>query len=89
MSKTLQQERESWEGHIEDSPHKRLVTHFELPGRDAYLSILVEGISGANDEMTLYYDMIRYFKIGGDWVASCDIKSGSAQDVMRKIGDVI
>ncbi len=89
MSNTLQQERENWEGHIEDSPRKSLVTHFELPNRDAYLSIIVEGISGVDDQMTLYYDMIRYFKIADDWVASCDIKSGSAHDVMRKIGEVI
>ena len=89
MSKTLQEERASWEGHIEDSPRKRLITHFEMKHLNAYVSIIVEGVSGANDQMTLYYDMIRYFKIGDDWVASCDVKSGDASKVFEKIGEII
>ena len=37
----------------------------------------------------MYYDMIRYFQIRNEWFASCDVKSGSAEDVFRKIGEVI
>ncbi len=85
MSNTLQQERESWE----ERERMTLITHFDLPNRDASISILVESELAANDVPVLYYDMIRYFKIGDDWVTSCDIKSGSAHDVMRKIGEVI
>ena len=85
MSKTLQEERDSWES----SESKTQITHFEMKHREAYVTILVEGISGANDEMTLYYDMIRYFKIGDDWVTSCDVRSGSAHDIMRKFAEVI
>jgi hypothetical protein len=33
--------------------------------------------------------MIRYFKIGDDWVTSCDVRSGSAHDIMRKFADII
>jgi hypothetical protein len=57
--------------------------------REAYVTILVEGVSGANDDTTLYYDMIRYFKIGNDWVTSCDVRSGSAHDIMRKMAEII
>jgi hypothetical protein len=85
MSKTLQEERDGWES----SDCKTLVTHFEMKHRAACVSILVEGLSGANGETHLYYDMIRYFKIGNDWVTSCDVRSGSAHDIMRKIGEII
>jgi len=85
MSKTLQEERDSWE----NKERMTLVTHFKLKHRDACISVLVESHSGANGVPTLFYDMIRYFKIGDDWVTSCDIKSGSAHDVLRKIGEVI
>jgi len=85
MSKTLQEERDSWES----KEGTTLVTHFEMKHRAAHVSVLVEGVSGGNGETTLYYDMIRYFKIGDDWVTSCDVRSGSAQDVFRKIGEIV
>ena len=85
MSKTLKEERDSWES----NESKTVVTHFEMKHRASHVSILVEGVSGANDETTLYYDLIRYFKIGDDWVTSCDIRSGSAHDVFRKIGELV
>ena len=84
-SRTLQEERNDWE----PRQNQTLVTHFELPHLNAHVSILVEGLSGARGEMTLYYDMIRYFKIRNEWFASCDVKSGSAQDVFRKIADIV
>lgn len=86
MSKTLEQERESWEGR----ENTTLVTHFKLKHRDANISILVESALDANKQgPVMYYDMIRYFKIGDDWVTSCDVRSGSAEDVFRKIAEVI
>ena len=85
MSKTLKEERDSWES----NESKTQITHFEIKHREAYFTILVEGVSGANDDTTLYYDMIRYFKIGNDWVTSCDVRSGSAHDIMRKFAEII
>lgn len=85
MSRTLKEERDSWESN--DS--KTQITHFEIKHREAHVTILVEGISGANGEMTLYYDMIRYFQIDHDWVTSCDVRSGSAHDIMRKFAEII
>ena len=89
MSKTLQEERDQWEDRPHKNPRKTLVTHFEMKHRGSHITILVEGISGANDQMTLYYDMIRYFKIGDDWVTSCDVKSGNAHDIMRKFAELV
>lgn len=85
MSKTLQEERESWES------RKRMtqITHFEMAHRGTHITILVESELDARDNATLYYDLIRYFKIGDDWVASIDVKSGSAHDIMRKIAELI
>ena len=85
MSKTLQEERDSWES----NERMTQITHFEMKHRGSHITILVEGISGANDQMTLYYDMIRYFKIGDDWVTSCDVKSGNAHDIMRKFAELV
>lgn len=85
-SRTLQEERNDWE----PREHTTLVTHFELPNRNAHLSILVESALDANKQgPVMYYDMIRYFQIRNEWFASCDVKSGSAEDVFRKIGEVI
>lgn len=89
MSKTLQDERVKWEGHLSSKPNARLVTHFQVKPHDVYISIMVEGISGVDDQMTLFYDMVRYFKIGDDWVTSCDVKSGDASDVFEKFGEVL
>ncbi len=85
MSKTLQEERDSWESR----DRMTQITHFEMKHREAYVTILVEGVSDANDQTTLYYDMIRYFKIGDDWVTSCDVRAGSAHDIMRKFAEII
>ncbi len=86
MSKTLKEERDSWES----NEHMILVTHFEMKHRASHISILVEQELDAHDNaIALYYDMIRYFKIGDDWVTSCDVKSGSAEDVFRKIAELV
>ena len=85
MRKKLQEERDSGES----NERKTVVTHFEMNHLASHISILVEGVSVGNDETTLYYDLIRYFKIGDDWVTSCDIRSGSAHDVFRKIGELV
>lgn len=85
-SRTLQEERNDWE----PRKNQTLVTHFELAHRNAHVSILVEsGLDVNKQGPVLYYDMIRYFKIRNEWFASCDIKSGSAQDVFRKIADIV
>lgn len=85
MSKTLKEERDSWES----NESKTQITHFEIKHREAYVTILVEGVSAGNGDTALYYDMIRYFKIGDDWVTSCDVRSGSAHDIMRKFAEII
>lgn len=85
MSKTLQQERNDWESR----DRMTQITHFEMAHRGTHITILVESELDARDNAILYYDLIRYFQIDGDWVASLDVKSGSAHDIMRKFAELV
>lgn len=80
---TLKELRENWE-YVPEGTRKTLVTHFEPLAGQVAISIMVEYEDGER-----YFDVIRYFKLGDDWVVSCDLKSDDAFAAFEKLGRVL
>ena len=78
MDKKLMDERKKWEGR-----GRSIVTNFTMSNMGANVSVVVYNSANAP-----VYDMYRYFKIGDDYGTSVDVSKGSAEDVIRKIGEL-